>query len=218
MKRLMPFRDYDEHDVINLFALDVGNSAIGDSGNGDSGVIVKVSNGTINSDVVTANNSSAYLGKSDYPNVGRVAYWENPMKITPCAAGAVPLGITLFETAMYDENGEKLIYYKQKALENQVVFSGESVPVATRGMFTLDDSAFQLGSIPAPGTQLAIATGAGKFAALGATGVTGQAAAGTVVYGQVLATGSRVAGTTADYFAGSAGATGTYAIVRVNFA
>jgi len=37
------------------------------------------------------------------------------------------------------------------------------------------------------------------------------------VYGMVLATGERIAGATADYFAGAAGATGAYAIVSIDF-
>lgn len=209
MKRLMPLRDYDEHDVVNLFALNTANSSILDSGNGDSGVIVKVTSGTITNDAASLV-SSSYLGKTDYPNVGRDYYSEVPLKIGVASTGDAALGITLFETAMYDENGEKLLYYRQKALENQIVLTGQAVPVATAGMFILEDAAF-VGSIPAPSTKLVIGSTAGKFDALGASG------AGTTVYGKVLATGSRVAGDSADYHAGSAGATGTYAIVRLNF-
>lgn len=210
MKRLMPFRDYDEHDVINLFALNTSNSKINDTGNGDSGVIVKVTNGTIVHGEAVALASDAYLGKTDFANVGRNYYPSVSLTVGPAGTGDSPLGITLFETAKYDENDEKLLYYPQKALENQVVISGNAVPVATKGTFQLSDDAF-VGSIPAPGTKLVVGSGSGKFDAYGTSG------AGTTVYGQVLATGQRVAGTTADYFAGAAGATGTYAIVRVDF-
>lgn len=205
----MPFRDYNEHDVINLFALNTANTKIGDSGAGDAGVIVAVANGALSSDIhsISAND---YLGKSDYPNVGRVGYPTLNTTVAAATTGAAALGITLFETAQYDENGEKLLYYKAKALENQVILSGQATPVVTKGTFTLDDSAF-VGSIPAPGTSLVVGATAGKFDAYGATG------AATVKVGKVLATGSRVAGLTADYFAGSAGSTGTYAIVRLNF-
>lgn len=225
MKRLLPFRDYNEHDVINLFALDTANTYISDSGSGDSGVIVKATNGAITNDAVQYV-SSAYLGKTDYPFAGRNQYYEVPLKVGVAGSGEAAIGITLFETAMYDENGEKLLYYRQKALENQIVMSGQAVPILTKGTVMLDDSAF-LTTIPAPMTNLTVAAG-GKFMAVPAvvttyaTGadnaITGiSATASNPVYGKVLATGSRVAGATADYFAGAAGATGTYAIVSFDF-
>lgn len=210
MKRLMPFRDYDEHDVVNMFALNTSNTKINDSGNGDSGVIVKVTNGTIVSEEAVSLSSATYMGKVDYPYAGRNYYPSVSLTVGAAGTGDLPLGITLNETAMYDENDEKIIYYKEKGRENQVVVSGQAVPVATAGLFTLTDGAF-VGAIPAPGSKLVIGSGSGKFAAYGASG------AGSTVYGQVLATGQRVAGPTADYFAGAAGSTGTYALVRVSF-
>ena len=53
MHKLRPFRQYDEQDVINLFALansDVLESTTG-VGSGDNGVFVKVSDGNFNQDV-----------------------------------------------------------------------------------------------------------------------------------------------------------------------
>lgn len=219
MKRLLPFRDYNEHDVINMFALDTANTAIGDSGSGDSGVIVKVSAGAIQSDAVSYI-SAAYQGKTDFPNVGRNRYPEVPLKVTVAGSGAADcLGLTLAETALYDENGEKLTYYRQKALENGVLFSGQAVPVLTKGTVMLAEEAFVSSSVPAPGTRLTAGAG-GKFLSLpvGATG-----AGGTLVgerdpvYGKVLATGVRVAQGSSDYYAGSVNETGRYALVRVDF-
>lgn len=209
MKRLMPLRDYDEHDVINMFALNTANTAISDSGNGDAGVIVKVLSGDMGYDPVELVTSS-YLGKSDYPNVGRVNMGVVPLRVSAAGTGDAPMGITLYETAMEDENGQKLIYYKTKAFENQVVLTGQAVPVLTRGTVMLTEDAF-VGSVPAPSTKLVVGSGSGKFDALGAGG------AGTTVYGKVLATGQRVAQKTADYFVGAAGTTGTYALVQFDF-
>ena len=203
MKRILPFRDYNEHNVVNLFALDTANNSLSTSGNGDAGVIVKVTDGAISYDAVEYV-TSAYLGKVDYPNVGRNGYPEVPLKVGVATSGDAALGITLFETAMYDENGEKLLYYRQKALENQAVLSGQAVPVLTKGTVMLEDGAFD-GSIPAPATALYV--GNGKFT---------STATGSIV-GRVLATGSRVAGAEADYFAGSAGSTGTYALITIDF-
>ena len=150
MKRLLPLRDYDDHDVINLFAVTTPNSSVLDTGNGDSGVIVAVSNGEITEDAVTLV-SASYLGKTDYPYVGRDYYPTVSLTVAPAGTGSNPIGITLYETAMYDENGEKLIYYRQKALENQITLSGQAVPVATKGLFTLDQTAFVGGVAPAAG-------------------------------------------------------------------
>ena len=52
----------------------------------------------------------------------------------PCASGTQPLGLTLFDVAEVDENGEKLIYNPRKATEMQAVVSGQAVPVLTKGI------------------------------------------------------------------------------------
>ena len=52
-KRLLPFRQYDEKDVVNLYAYD--GSIASDPfthGDNDEGVFVKVSNGDLNADVI----------------------------------------------------------------------------------------------------------------------------------------------------------------------
>lgn len=221
MKRILPLRDYNEHDVINAFSLNTANNAIGDSGDGDAGVIVKVSSGTLSKDAVSYV-TSALLGKVDYPHVGRNQYPYVPLQVSVAGSGEAAIGITLFETANYDENGEKLLYYREKALENQVVLSGQAVPILTKGTVMLSDDAFVSASIPAPMTKLTVGAD-GKFLSrpgtLWHTGSLGETTGVTdnPVYGIVLATGERIAGATADYFAGAAAATGTYALVRIDF-
>lgn len=210
MKRLLPLRDINEHDVVNLFSMKEVNNAYTDSGGGDAGVIVTIDNGNLDQDPV-AYASSSYLGKTDYAYVGRNQYPAVPLKVKVAGTGDVALGITLRETALYDENGEKLLYYPQKALENQTMISGQAVPVLTRGFVTLDQSAFIVNDIPAVNSNLVVGAASGKFDAYGTSG------AGTTVVGKVLATGSRVAGKTSDYFAGSAGATGVYAYCKIDF-
>jgi hypothetical protein len=112
------------------------------------------------------------------------------------------LGITLWETAKYDENGQKLIYYPQKAAENQVLLPGQSVPVATRGIFTLTDTAYNNTTNWAVGNPFVLSANAGKV-----TGVatTYNAGAGAAVLGTILATGTRGANgaTIADKYSGS---------------
>ena len=211
-KRLYPYRDYDEHEVINLFALNTANNQSTDDGNGDSGVIVKVSAGDLNSNVIE-HITSSYLGKTDYGTIGRVRYPEVPLKIAVAGTGDIPLGITLKETAMYDENNEKYLYYKQKAIEMDIVLSGQAVPVLTRGVVMLDQAAFVANTVPAVGVKLVVGSGAsGQFAEDG-----GAYDNNGAVVGLVLATGSRVAGITADQFAGAALSTGKYAMVQLKF-
>ena len=52
--RILPFRQYDENDVINLFALEGAsvNASTTDTGAGDAGVFVKVSAGDFDKDPV----------------------------------------------------------------------------------------------------------------------------------------------------------------------
>lgn len=203
-KRLLPFRQYNEHDVINMFALEDAsvNENITGFGAGDAGVFVKVSAGNLDLDPVTYGTNS-YLGKTDYPFVGSNQYPSVSLKVTPTVSGDVqPLGITLFETAKFDENGEKLLYYKQKAMDYQALLPGQAVPVVTRGVFTLSSRAYDGVLTVGSGFKLS-PSGAGK--------VTGVALSDSASIGSVLATGSRGANgaTIADSFSGN------YAIIKL---
>ena len=68
-KRLLPFRQYNEHDVVNMFALDESvlsaTQSITETHSGVAGVFVKISNGNLDADPVTYG-SNSYLGKTDY--------------------------------------------------------------------------------------------------------------------------------------------------------
>jgi hypothetical protein len=54
-------------------------------------------------------------------------------KVTIATSGDV-LGLTLLDVREVDENGEKLIFNPRKAAEMNVVISGQTVPVLTRGV------------------------------------------------------------------------------------
>jgi len=165
-KRILPYRHYSEHDVVNLFSLHVNydkdtpnNSdkltewveAV--NGKWDSGVVVKVKTGELPGDMyntesgLSEHNSGEvlrnYLGASPTSaHIGYNAYPYNGMTVEPAGAGEVAVGITLRETLAYDENGEKLLYYKQKLDEAQAVLPGQTVPILTRGLVLLSASAF----------------------------------------------------------------------------
>jgi hypothetical protein len=214
-KRLLPFRQYNEHDVVNMFALNTGVLSLTESivGNhsGDAGVFVKISNGNLDADPVTYGNNS-YLGKTDYPFVGSNQYPSVSLTVTPAVSTDIrPLGITLWETALYDENGQKLLYYPQKAHENQVLLPGQSVPVATKGIFTITDVAYNNSTNWSVGNSFTLSSVAGK--------VTGRASTyhptGTsdpAVIGTILATGTRGANgaTIRDLYSGS------YSVIKLN--
>ena len=198
--RILPFRQYSDHDVVNMYAV-IGSDVLTsttDTGAGDAGVFVKVSDGNFDNDPVTYQTNS-YLGKTDYPFVGTTdMYPEVNLKITGSTSGEIPLGMTLYQTAKNDENGEKLLYNPQKQEELQAMLPGQAVPVATKGIFTLAASAFDGGVASyAPGKGV-------RTSLLNAGKLTGALRAdGRHVFGHVLGTGTRTStGPTTDQFAG----------------
>lgn len=220
--RLLPFRQYAEQDVVNLYAvLPTGTNAMDapfTNGGNDAGVLVKVSNGNMSQDPITYDGGQGnnYLGKTDYPFVGRDKYPSVPLQVNEAASGDAALGVTLRQTLTHDENGEKLIYYPQKAIEMQAVISGQAVPVLSRGIVTLDNTdAFTTAPTAVGQAVYGSATQGGKLDA-GAAGSAGQ-------LGKVIATGQRVnRGVSTDYFAGASIGTGAltsaggYSVVQLN--
>jgi hypothetical protein len=214
--RLYPFRQYSEYDVINLFASDTADSAPSTNGNGSAGVFVKVSAGNLDQDPITYA-ANSYLGNTDYPFLGAAQYPSVPLTFTAATTGAPVLGITLNQTLQNDENGEKLLYNPVKRQELQAVLSGQAVPVATRGIFTLADTAIDwVDANMAPNSHLLISTTAGKVTGLASTVATPFTGAYTIV-GRVLATGSRVSQNgKSDYYAGTGTAGAKYALVQID--
>ena len=166
-KRILPYRDYSEHDVVNLFALDVSSATLanmvpGGSGDFDAGVVVKVSAGALPGDTPSTLETSGtlreYLGASfSGAHIGFNAYPSNGMTVVPADGSGATLGITLRETLAFDENGEKMLYYKQKLDEAQGVLPGETVPVLCKGMVLLSASAFS--AAPSLGDDLEVDAG-----------------------------------------------------------
>jgi hypothetical protein len=198
-----------------MFALDSAfvnesTTGAGQTSYGDAGVFVAVNGGDLNKDPVSytagADQFGGYLGKTDYPFVGANSYPSVSLRVKPATSGDALLGITLRQTAKADENGEKLLYYPQKREELQAVLPGQAVPVATRGVFTLNSGAFN-GSLTV-GQGFALTSGVSGT-------ITGVAASSAARLGLVIGTGSRVSNTTADQFAGAAGTTGTYAMIAL---
>ena len=123
MANLKPFRDYDEHDVVNLFAV-----------NGES-----VNKGT----VVVANGNGvdlkANLSLDNLSQYGNTlsAQFNVPWTVSAAASGAAKgqiVGLLLKDVRRYDENGEQLIFNPRKAAEMDVIISGQACPILTKGL------------------------------------------------------------------------------------
>lgn len=209
MKRLLPYRDYSEHDVVNLFKAPNANAAITDTGDGDAGLFVKVANGTITNDPITFAASTEMLGNATAPHMGSNNYPSVTLSLGAASAGDMVLGITLYETCKTDENGEPLLWYPAKRRDLNCLVSGQASPVAKKGTFTLSYRAFGTGTVatyvPAPGTALVIGASAGRV-----TGIDyNDAVSGHYqILGSVLATG--LIDGAGDYY------TGAYAIVNLD--
>ena len=233
--RLLPFRQYAEEDVVNLYASDGVNDQVDTAqGDGDAGIFVAVSAGDYGLDPIQYADSS-YLGKVNYPFIGRDQYPSVPLRVAAATSGDAVLGVTLLQTALADENGEKLLYYPQKKLETQSVLTGEAVPVLGKGIITLANGAG--GSLPSAvdgtlsiGDHLFIGANAGKVTGVSQVELTASFNSGgggafwdRQKIGQVIGTGVREnRGVSSDQFAGASVGTGggnesgLYAVVRIN--
>jgi hypothetical protein len=223
--RLLPFRQYNETDVINLYKVDPTGTNSMDApftnGGNDAGVLVKTVLANFDDDPVGYVTDS-YLGKTDYPFIGRDQYPTVPLTVNEAASGdAGILGVTLRQTLTYDENGEKLLYYPQKALEMQAVLTGQAVPVLTKGVVTLDGDAAFATEPTSIGDKVYPGVGGdgdgGKFT------TTADTTPDIDAVGTVIASGNRVnRGVSPDYFAGNsvgtgaASSSGNYYVIRLN--
>jgi hypothetical protein len=226
--RLLPFRQYNEHFVVNMFALDTSLLTLGSvtanthdkSGDHDAGLLVKVKTGgdlgagySASPDVDSGGSDTLddYLGKTSYPHVASNANPEAFGKLDVAVGTTLTdaiLGVTLNQTLTYDENGEKMLYYRQKALELQGVLPGEAVPVLTKGIIAVAASGITStgANVPVVGEPVC-ATVTGQFRNYDAL---------NAVVGTCLAIGDRddVSGGP-DYWAG-AGTTGAYYIIKLD--
>lgn len=233
--RLLPFRDYDEHDVVNLFKsagtlqqfIDLSHADRRSTPQGDAGVFVKVSAGTLNADgtswdpidIDAKNGADSLLGKTDYPNVAKNFYPEAALSFTPITGATDEcIGVTLRQTVARDELGENLLYNQVKKDELYGVLPGEVVPVLSKGMISLTSDAFAGGTVGQVGQVLVGAADGQVTATDRATAL----AASQQILGKILVVGHR------DDEAGALGGTnvfgkaglmkGGYAIVKIDCA
>tara|TARA_R110002153_G_scaffold43986_4_gene124144 strand:+ start:4915 stop:5544 length:630 start_codon:yes stop_codon:yes gene_type:complete len=202
--RLLPFRQYDENDVINFYSLDAET--------GEAGSVVKVSSANLDNEpvqYVERGDSDSFLntlgkGLSLYPEVP-----YKVTKMTTTGGNEKALGILLRDVRNKDENGENLLYYPQKKAELQCVVSGEAVPIATKGIFAINTRGLTNGVSPTV-NQFAVPSLNGTITGVTSTAAThGSHHAHSI--GSFIATGNRESqGSTTDAFAGA------YAILKLN--
>ena len=176
--KLRPFRDYDEHDVLNLFSYDTTGLTAG-SINIVKGTLVKIATGWKNYDSgVELGGGLEFIGGAGTlqpTNVVSQRYGVTA-KVVYSNTGETPIGMTLYDVKDVDENGELLKYKPRKAAEMQVVIPGQALPVVTRGIFLVQSV---LGTPTAGGT--AYAGGTGQI-----TASTGSAGIANVAIGKFL--------------------------------
>jgi hypothetical protein len=208
LSRILPFRQYNENDVVNFYSLNEVTGA--------AGSLVKVSNANLDQDpvnYVTRGDAYGYLNALAHSTS---LYPEVPYKVSKVVStgdffSGAPLGIMLRDVRAVDENGENLLYYPQKREELQCVLSGEAVPVLTKGVLTFTQTAFTNAGLggahrPAVGDWI-VPSVDGAF--------TGIRTADKQAYtnykvGVVLATGTRESAQDVDAF------TGYYAMVKID--
>lgn len=130
---LRPFRDYDEKDVINLYAysgsmIDTTYKILA-----TKGTLVKIAGDGFRNDVEPIEMLGNYGGFSVNNWVGQ-RYGVLP-KVTVAGTGDNPIGMLLFDVRELDENEMPLKYNPRKAAEMEAVLSGQAVPIVTRGVF-----------------------------------------------------------------------------------
>lgn len=125
MPTLLPFRDYQEKDVIGLYAFSGSLPQ-------NKGMLVKV----VGSGFVWGQEPVEMLGApgASFANTVSQRYGVQ-YKVGLAGTGDKALGITLFDVKETDENGLPLRFNRQKAAELEAVISGQSLPIATKGRF-----------------------------------------------------------------------------------
>lgn len=160
MPQLGPFRDYNEHDVINVFAVSGYTATTATILN--RGTLVKIAGNGFKldeaSNIEFLGNPSAFSPT----NVVSQRYGAIP-KVTPVSAADAPIGMTLFDIRETDENGELLKFRPRKAAELEAVISGQAVPIVRRGLFAYSGILTGVGQSDPGATAGAVAAGAALY-------------------------------------------------------
>jgi hypothetical protein len=185
-ERLEPFRDYSEHDVLNLFAFGDEAVALNTTTTVYAGSCVKVKTGWS-----ASNEPQDMIGNvgAGYDNTVSQRWGvASDVEYTDGGLDEAALGITLYDVREYDENGEALKFHPRKQDELQCSLSGQAVPIATRGVFLMATGAWA-SSAGVLQNQDVFATGNGQVTTLGAKAINnriGRTLGGPSTDGSVL--------------------------------
>jgi hypothetical protein len=135
---LKPYRDYDEHEVYNgLFSANVASL--------NKGTFVSVvAGGSGNTNVFQNTNRPPTpllgIGPAYGGAPGRVTSYRSEVKwkVQACPSGTVPLGVALYDVRETNDFGES--YLARPAYERHeqdIVVSGEALPILSRGLVSL---------------------------------------------------------------------------------
>lgn len=146
---LKPFRHYSEYEVINgFFAASTDTLPKGTFVSivpGGSGNTNALQNGNVPATPLLGIGAPYGLAPDRARSYRSVVTW----RVQAAASGVVPLGITLYDVAETNKYGEKYIAKpKHERYEQEVVVSGEAVPILTRGIVHLKGFV----GTPAPGS------------------------------------------------------------------
>lgn len=154
---LKPLRDYDEHEVINFFAHQ--------SGSVNKGTFVTLVAADGNTNVWQNANSpaTAFLSGQSLagtPSRATVLRQEVTWKVKTATSGEDALGITLYDVRETNAYGEKYIFRpRYERQENDIVVSGEAVPVLCRGFVKINGFV----GTPGPGSGATVSTTSGGY-------------------------------------------------------
>lgn len=163
MPNLGQFRDYNEHDVVNVFALSGydGSSIV------NRGTLVKIAGNGFKLDEPSAIEFLGNPSSFSPTNVVSQRYGAVP-KVVPANAADAIIGMTLFDVRETDENGELLKFRPRKAAELEAVISGQAVPVVRKGLFAYSGVTTGAAMV-APSSANAITAGASLYVGSNAT-------------------------------------------------
>lgn len=124
-KKLKPFRDIDEHDVVNLFTYTGANLSQGST-------VSIVGNGFVSTDYgpVIDSNTSVAPDKSFSPR------WAVKAKVGLAATGvsAKCFGVTLVDVKEKGQFDRPYVFYPNIAAEDEAVVSGQAIPILRKGL------------------------------------------------------------------------------------
>ena len=169
---LLPNRDFDQHEVLPFFALNQ---------TGLGGQLVTFLTGS--QDPVSSEAYGTQQVGANYTNIYSPLFGVS-RKVRVAAVGDTKwevAGITLYTTAMYDENGNKLLNMPYSHTEARgFVQTGQAVPILKRGQLTVFLSQFN-GTQPVAGYPLIASGTNGGFACVAPSYATGGAFPSMVV-------------------------------------